>query len=111
MARFRLGRTVGYRRLAALVDCGLLARARLVYGQPALYTATRDGVAWAGIPQLEAGADRRRDDTAFGHLRAARRPARAPRASGGVGRAQVARRRTRGRPGRRERPARPVTRR
>ena len=53
MARFRLGRTVCYRRLAALVDHGLLARARLVYGQPALYTATRDGLRWAGIPQLE----------------------------------------------------------
>jgi hypothetical protein len=53
IARFRLGRTVGYRRLAALVDLGLLSRQRLVYGQPALYTATRDGLAWAGIPQLE----------------------------------------------------------
>src|SRR3954452_12720092 len=53
MARFRLGRTVCYRRLRALVDHGLLSRQRLVYGQPALYTATRDGLAWAGIPQLE----------------------------------------------------------
>jgi hypothetical protein len=53
MARFRLGRTVCYRRLWALVDHGLLLRQRLVYGQPALYTATRDGLAWAGIPQLE----------------------------------------------------------
>src|SRR3954447_218381 len=54
MARFRLGRTVGYRRLAALVDHGLLSPQRLVYGQPALYTATRDGLAWAGIPHLES---------------------------------------------------------
>src|SRR4051794_29802418 len=53
MARFRLGRTVAYRRLRALVDHGLLSRQRLVYGQPALYTATRAGLAWAGIPQLE----------------------------------------------------------
>jgi hypothetical protein len=58
MARFGVGRTVCYRRLRALVDHGLLARARLVYGQPALYTATRDGLAWAGIPQLEPGARR-----------------------------------------------------
>jgi hypothetical protein len=36
-----------------LVDHGLLARARLVYGQPALYTATTDGLRWVGIPQLE----------------------------------------------------------
>jgi hypothetical protein len=32
MARFRLGPTADYRRLAALVDHGVLARARLVYG-------------------------------------------------------------------------------
>jgi hypothetical protein len=45
MARFGVGRTVGYRRLAALVEFGLLVRVRLVYGQPALYVATREGVA------------------------------------------------------------------
>jgi hypothetical protein len=53
MAHFGVGRTVGYRRLRALVDHGLLSRARLVYGQPALYVPTREGLAWAGIPQLE----------------------------------------------------------
>jgi hypothetical protein len=53
MARFGMGRTVGYRRLAALVDDGLLTRARLVYGQPALDVATRDGLAWAALSQLE----------------------------------------------------------
>jgi hypothetical protein len=53
MARFGVGRTVGYRRLRALVDHGLLSRARLVYGQPALYVATRKGLAWAGMPQLD----------------------------------------------------------
>jgi hypothetical protein len=53
MQRFGVGRTVGYRRLRALVDHGLLSRARLVYGQPALYVATRDGLAWAGMPQVE----------------------------------------------------------
>jgi hypothetical protein len=53
MARFGVGRTVGYRRLARLVDHGLLTRARLVYGQPALYTATREGLAWAGLSQLD----------------------------------------------------------
>jgi hypothetical protein len=37
MARFGVGRTVGYRRLAALVNHGLLARARLIYGQPTLH--------------------------------------------------------------------------
>jgi hypothetical protein len=53
MARFGLGRTVGYRRLRALVDQGLLSRARLVHGQPTLYVATREGIAWAGIPHLD----------------------------------------------------------
>jgi hypothetical protein len=53
MAKFGVGRTVGYRRLAALVDHGLLARARLVYGQPALYVATAGGVAFAGIGELD----------------------------------------------------------
>src|SRR4051812_30123425 len=28
-------------------------RSHLVYGQPALYTATREGLAWAGMPQLD----------------------------------------------------------
>jgi hypothetical protein len=53
MKRFGVGRTVGYRRLRALVDHGLLSRARLVYGQPALYVPTREGLAWAGIPHLD----------------------------------------------------------
>jgi hypothetical protein len=53
MAKFGVGRTVGYRRLRALVDHGLLTRARLVYGQPALYVATREGLGWAGMPQLD----------------------------------------------------------
>jgi len=43
IARFGFGRTVGYRRLARLVEYGLLVRSRLVYGQPALYTATPEG--------------------------------------------------------------------
>jgi hypothetical protein len=41
MARFGVGRTVGYRRLRALVDHGP-ADARLVRGQPAPYVATCD---------------------------------------------------------------------
>ena len=46
MARFCVGRTVAYRRLAALVEHGLLARSRLVYGQP---TCTRrPGRGWRG---------------------------------------------------------------
>ena len=53
MARFGVGRTVAYRRLARLVDYGLVTRSRLVYGQPALYTVTRDGLAWAGLSQLD----------------------------------------------------------
>jgi hypothetical protein len=40
-------------QLRALVDHGLLTRARLVYGQPALYVATRKGLARAGMPQID----------------------------------------------------------
>jgi hypothetical protein len=53
MAKFGIGRTVGYRRRRALVDHGLLSRARLVYGQPALYVATREGLAWSGLSQVD----------------------------------------------------------
>jgi hypothetical protein len=53
MARFGVGRTVGDRRLRGLVDHGLLTRTRPVYGQPALYVATRDGLEWAGLPQVD----------------------------------------------------------
>jgi hypothetical protein len=53
MARFDMGRTATYRRLAALVDQGLLATLRLLYGQPALYVATRDGLQWARLARLE----------------------------------------------------------
>src|SRR3954465_7781474 len=53
MARFGGRRTVGYRRLRALVDDGLVSRQRLICGQPTLYTATREGLAWAGLPQVD----------------------------------------------------------
>jgi hypothetical protein len=43
MARFGVCRTVGYRRLRALVDHGLRSLAHLVYGQSALYVATKEG--------------------------------------------------------------------
>jgi hypothetical protein len=52
MRRFGVGRTVGYRRLRAL-DHGLLTRSRLVYGHPAMYVATREGLEWAGMPHVE----------------------------------------------------------
>jgi hypothetical protein len=53
MAHFAMGRTSTYRRLAMLVDQGLLAPARLLYGQPALYVATRDGLQWARLARFE----------------------------------------------------------
>ena len=52
MARFGMGRTATYRRLAALVDQGVLASVRLLYGEPALYVATRGGCsgrAWRAL--------------------------------------------------------------
>jgi hypothetical protein len=53
MARFGMGRTVAYRRLAACVQAGVIERARLVHGEPALYVATRLGLAYTGLSQLE----------------------------------------------------------
>ena len=53
MARFGMGRTATYRRLAVLVDQGALAPERLLYGEPALYVATREGLQWARLARLE----------------------------------------------------------
>src|SRR4051812_39717081 len=52
MVRFGLGRTVGYRRLAAAVEARLLEQVRLLYGEPGLYVATRRGLRWTGLEQL-----------------------------------------------------------
>jgi hypothetical protein len=75
MKRFGVGRTVGYRRLRALVDHGLLSRARLVYGQPALYVASRDRLAWAGM-RRSTRARWRSDNEGLSAVRATRGSAR-----------------------------------
>lgn len=49
-ARFSLGRTVAYRRIAALIEAGLLERLRILYSEPALLRATRTGLRYAGLP-------------------------------------------------------------
>jgi hypothetical protein len=53
MARFGMGRTVAYRRLAVCVQAGVIERARLVHGEPSLYVATQLGLAFAGLADLE----------------------------------------------------------
>jgi hypothetical protein len=53
MARFGVGRSQTYERLRALVGEDLLTSDRLVHGIPTLYTATRDGLAWAGLHELD----------------------------------------------------------
>jgi hypothetical protein len=53
MQRFAMGRTVAYRRLRVLVQAGLLDRARVLHAHPTLYVATRDGLAFAGLPQVQ----------------------------------------------------------
>ena len=53
MARFGIGRSQAYVRLRALVRAGLLERRHLLRGQPTLYVATRDGLAWAQLARLE----------------------------------------------------------
>lgn len=48
-ARFELGRTVAYRRIAACVAAGLLERVETLRGQPALIRATRRGLRFTGV--------------------------------------------------------------
>ena len=48
-ARFELGRTVAYRRVAACAAMGLLERVETLRGQPALIRATRRGLRFAGV--------------------------------------------------------------
>jgi hypothetical protein len=54
MARFGMGRTVAYRRLAVLCGAGLVARARLLHGQPGLLVATSTGLRTVGLSPLGA---------------------------------------------------------
>jgi hypothetical protein len=101
MARFGVGGTVGYRRLLALVDHGLLSRARLAYGQPALYVAAADGVVFAGLGELDPA---RVNEASVRHWALCARLAvllKQRCALQGLGGAAVARRRAPGRPGRR----------
>jgi hypothetical protein len=48
-ARFELGRTVAYRRIAACMSAGLLERVETLRGQPALIRATRRGLRFTGV--------------------------------------------------------------
>jgi hypothetical protein len=61
MYRFTMGRTVAYRRLAALEAAGLVERARLLHGQPGLLVATKAGLRLCdqehlGVVRVSAGA-------------------------------------------------------
>lgn len=49
MAWLGIGRTVAYRRVAALSEAGLIERVALVRGMPALLRATREGLRYAGL--------------------------------------------------------------
>lgn len=44
-----VGRTATYRRVAALIEAGLLERLDLLRSQPSMLHATRDGVRYAGL--------------------------------------------------------------
>src|SRR6185295_9896063 len=48
-ARFELGRTVAYRRIAACMAAGLLERVETLQGQPALIRAARRGLRFTGV--------------------------------------------------------------
>jgi hypothetical protein len=52
MFRFKMGRTVTYRRLAALEAHGLVERVRLLHGQPGLIVATKAGLRLCGLQAL-----------------------------------------------------------
>lgn len=52
MFRFKMGRTVTYRRLAALEVAGLVERVRLLHGQPGLIVATKAGLRLRGLQAL-----------------------------------------------------------
>ena len=49
MFRFKMGRTVTYRRLAALEAADLVERVRLLHGQPGLIVATKAGLRLCGL--------------------------------------------------------------
>jgi hypothetical protein len=53
MARFEMGRSQAYRRLGAVVGAQLVEPWRLLHRRPALYVATRAGLAWAGLGRYE----------------------------------------------------------
>ena len=52
MARFAMGRSWAYARLSKLVADGLLEQRLILYRQPGLYVATRDGLRWCGLERL-----------------------------------------------------------
>jgi len=52
MARFGMGRSWAYARLASLVLGGLLEQKTLLYRQPGLYIATAEGLRWRGLERL-----------------------------------------------------------
>jgi len=52
MAHMGTGRTATYRRLATCTDAGLLARLRLLHGQPSVYVATAAGLRWTDLVGL-----------------------------------------------------------
>ena len=52
MARFGMGRSWAYARLATLLSGGLLEQKTLLYRQPGLYIATAEGLRWQGLERL-----------------------------------------------------------
>jgi hypothetical protein len=54
MSALGLGQAAAYRRVAALIDAGLLERLDLLRGEPALIRATRAGLRYAGLGMAPA---------------------------------------------------------
>jgi hypothetical protein len=52
MARFGMGRSWAYARLAGMVRGGLLEKQTLLYQRPGLYVATAEGLRWRGLTRM-----------------------------------------------------------
>lgn len=52
MRRFRMSRTVAYRRLGLLARDGLLEHQAVLFGRPGVYSVTLAGLRWQGLDRL-----------------------------------------------------------
>ena len=56
MAALGVGRTAAYRRVASLIEAGLLERLELLRCEPSLISATTAGLDYVGLPLTRSGS-------------------------------------------------------